>query len=358
MGKHKDILVDVPLPALSRRCVLYLGRPEGEASAQENGPLELAYEAFDEVGYRFIYAPGLVDGMSGEMAAYLFPGFDLPAARKVSDRLLDRIGCHGKSGFLYRYEGGVYFREIRKDFDKEVRSLVNLLLGSSTWNHRLPGGILGSFGNVFYSINEEFYFEEAEYDREISFSIRKRKQAVEEESKAAFVPEPELDAKTRALLREIDQFLEKHHLTLEELEILLGYTVKLSRLRVDRIGRIFMMDFGDKEVKMDHLTKMVYLFFLRHPEGMRMKEVSEHQEELLGLYMQITGRDALEKIKESIARHTDPFGPNLNISASRIRKAFKDLVGEKVARFYWLEGSRGESYSIELDRDYVIWQYP
>ena len=362
MRKHKDISVNVPVPALSRRCVMYLGKPEVVASALENGQLERACAAFSAVGYRFIYAPGLVEGVSGAMAEYLFPGFELPAAGWVSARLLERIGCPGKSGFLYRYQAGIYFREIGKDFDKEVRSLAEFLEGPSGREYRTTGGILGSLGrHIYYARLDQLDSLEAEYDREVSFSVKRRKKAaVADEAEAGFVPEtePELDEETRALLREIDRFLEKHHLTLEELEILLGYTVKLSPLRVDRNGRIFMTEFGNKEVKMDHLTKMVYLFFLRHPEGMRMKEVSEHQEELLGLYMQITGRDALEKIKESIARHTDPFGPNLNISASRIRKAFKDLVGEKVARFYWLEGSRGELYSIKLDRDYVIWQYP
>ena len=299
--------------------------------------------------------------MSGQMTEYLFPGFEMPAAGWVSERLLERIGCKGKSCFLYRYQAGIYYREIGKDFDQEVRSLVELLSEPSRRNYYAPGGFLRSLGRVWECHLEDFDDSEASFDREASFSIdRSKKVVVEAEAEPVQEPEPEsdLDPETVALLQEIDRFLEEHHLTLEELEILLGYTVKLSRLRIDRNGRIFMMDFGDKEVKMDHLTKMVYLFFLRHPEGVRMKEVSEHQEELLGLYMQITGRDALEKIKESIARHTDPFGPNLNISASRIRKAFKDLVGERVARFYWLEGSRGEAYTIKLDRDYVIWQYP
>ena len=53
----------------------------------------------------------------------------------------------------------------------------------------------------------------------------------------------------------------------------------------------------------------------------------------------------------------DPFGNNINVSISRIKKAFKDIVGDRIARFYYVDGSAGHPRSIALDRDLVIWMH-
>ena len=48
---------------------------------------------------------------------------------------------------------------------------------------------------------------------------------------------------------------------------------------ITRGGKIFLSDFLDDEtgnpieIKMDALTKMVYFFYLKHPEGVRIKDV-------------------------------------------------------------------------------------
>ena len=123
------------------------------------------------------------------------------------------------------------------------------------------------------------------------------------------------------------------------------------------------MDFLDthtkkpKEIKMDHLTKMVYFFYLKHPEGVRVKEIDNHIDELMHLYMGITGRDDKDAIRASILNHVGAYSNSINVSMSRIRTAFKNAVDESIARFYWIEGNSGEPYSIAIDRDYVIWEY-
>ena len=52
----------------------------------------------------------------------------------------------------------------------------------------------------------------------------------------------------------------------------------LSRLLVTKDYRLF---FGDDklEVKMRPICKAVYLLFLRHPEGIRFKELPDYREE-------------------------------------------------------------------------------
>ena len=131
-----------------------------------------------------------------------------------------------------------------------------------------------------------------------------------------------LDPHTREVLSEINRLLEVYDLTLDELEVIIGYTVKLSKMKITRNRSIIMTDFGNREIKMDHLTKMVYFFYLKHPEGVRFKEVDNYREQLIHIYMGITGRDDPQEIRNSVIGHIDPLGSGLRISASRIKKAF------------------------------------
>ena len=108
---------------------------------------------------------------------------------------------------------------------------------------------------------------------------------------------------------------------------------------------------------MDDLTKAIYYYYLRHPEGATLKELHEHQDEILKYYSGITGRDDMDGIRKSIENLLDPYANNLNVSMSRIKKAFRDVVGDRVARFYYIEGRSGEPRKILLDRDLVIWEH-
>ena len=173
----------------------------------------------------------------------------------------------------------------------------------------------------------------------------------------------ELDERTIYILSDIQRFLKEHNLTLDELRVIIGYRVKLSRMTITRTGKIYLKDFPDKytghpkEIKMDSLTKMLYFFYLKHPEGVRVKEVDSHIDELMHIYMGITGRDDKDAIRASIQGHVAPYNNSINVSMSRIKSAFKNQVDESVAKFYWVEGVSGEPYRVALDRDYVIWEY-
>ena len=122
-------------------------------------------------------------------------------------------------------------------------------------------------------------------------------------------------------------------------------------------GAIILPDFGGKEVKMDDLTKAIYFYYLKHPEGTRQKELQSHEEEILKYYMSITGRDDVRIIRKSLHNRLDPFGNSLNVSISRIKKAFKDIVGDRIAKFYYVDGRYNEPRKVALDRDYVIWDH-
>lgn len=164
------------------------------------------------------------------------------------------------------------------------------------------------------------------------------------------------DDKNRAFIKELEALQEKYGVTIEELEALLAYKVKLSRLRITRSHDIILEDFDHVEVKMDKLTKSVFLLYLKHPEGIRYKDLPDFEEELSEIYMSISGRSDLEAMKKSISDLTDTVMSNsINEKVSKAKKAFRNVVDERVAKFYYIDGKQGETKSIPLDRSLVIW---
>lgn len=169
--------------------------------------------------------------------------------------------------------------------------------------------------------------------------------------------ECDLDPKTKALLDEIEAIKVKYGITIEELEAVLSYRVKLSHLRITRHKEIILDDFDHREVKMDALTKSIFLLYLKHPEGIRYKELCDHRSELEEIYLSISGRSDLDSIRKSIDDLTDPITSNsINEKVSRAKKAFRDVVDVRIARFYYIDGRQGAAKRIALDRSLVIWE--
>lgn len=169
--------------------------------------------------------------------------------------------------------------------------------------------------------------------------------------------ECDLDPKTKALLDEIEAIKVKYGITIEELEAVLSYRVKLSHLRITRHKEIILDDFDHREVKMDALTKSIFLLYLKHPEGIRYKELCDHRSELEEIYLSISGRSDMYSIRKSIDDLTDPITSNsINEKVSRAKKAFREVVDVRIARFYYIDGRQGAAKRIALDRSLVIWE--
>ena len=167
----------------------------------------------------------------------------------------------------------------------------------------------------------------------------------------------DLDPKTKALLDEIEAIKVKYGITIEELEAVLSYRVKLSHLRITRHKEIILDDFDHREVKMDALTKSIFLLYLKHPEGIRYKELCDHRSELEEIYLSISGRSDMDSIRKSIDDLTDPITSNsINEKVSRAKKAFRNVVDVRIARFYYIDGRQGAAKRIALDRSLVIWE--
>ncbi len=134
---------------------------------------------------------------------------------------------------------------------------------------------------------------------------------------------------------------------------LLNYDQKLSRLHITKDYRIFLPDFNNLEIKMGPLPKAVFLLFLRHEEGIAFKCLSDHTDELIGIYNKISNRSSKETILDSILAITDPTNNSINEKCARVREAFVQHFDERIAQHYFITGARGEAKKIGLSRDLI-----
>ena len=136
----------------------------------------------------------------------------------------------------------------------------------------------------------------------------------------------------------------------------LSYRMTPSRMRITRAGRIFLDDYNGREVKMDTLSKTVYFLYLRHPEGIRFKELADHRDELESIYAGLSGRGDVEGMRRSIDDLVSPLSNSINEKVSKVKKAIRDVVDERVARHYYIDGAKGEARRVPLSRDMLVWE--
>ena len=131
---------------------------------------------------------------------------------------------------------------------------------------------------------------------------------------------------------------------------------QLSRLIITKDYRILLPDYNDIEVKMEPLVKAVYLLFLKHPEGILFKGLTDYREELLDIYKKLKPMGLNKRTIQSIEDVTNPLLNSINEKCARIRSAFVKEFDESLAKNYFVTGERGEAKKIALPRDLLIWE--
>lgn len=128
---------------------------------------------------------------------------------------------------------------------------------------------------------------------------------------------------------------------------------KLSRLVITDNYRIFLPDYEGAEVCLEPLHKAVYLLFLRHPEGIRFKELPDYREELADIYHSMKRKtQAKKKVERSIIDVTDPLNNSIIQKCARIREKFRKITPYEE---YIITGAKGEARRIALGRNLIEW---
>lgn len=123
-----------------------------------------------------------------------------------------------------------------------------------------------------------------------------------------------------------------------------------------RITRTLKVYVGDRELKIRPMAKAVLLLFLRHPEGIVLKQIGDYRKEMTAYYSRVMRSMDPDNVDRRIQRLLDIFSNELNVNISRVNAALSALVGPAEQKLYRVSGRAGEPKSIPLDRTLVIWE--
>ena len=136
----------------------------------------------------------------------------------------------------------------------------------------------------------------------------------------------------------------------------LKHQIKFSRITITKDCAVLLTDYDNKEVKMEPMTKAVFLLYLKHPEGIAFKQLPDYRKELADIYERIKPYGLNDRVLKSIEDVTNPVLNSINEKCSRVKAAFLPLVDASLVDHYYIIGKGGEEKKIILPRNLVIWE--
>lgn len=121
-----------------------------------------------------------------------------------------------------------------------------------------------------------------------------------------------------------------------------------------RITRGLRVYIGAAELKVRPMAKSILLLFLKHPEGIPLKQIPCYRAELSQLYGRVSRSSDPHEIDTRVTRMMDLFNNDLNVNIARVNKALSSLADN--AQLYQIRGKAGHAKGIYLDRKWVIWE--
>lgn len=127
-----------------------------------------------------------------------------------------------------------------------------------------------------------------------------------------------------------------------------------SRIKIDiEAKKIFLLDFGNLDIRLNPKELSLYLLFIQHEEGIALNSLIDHQEELFGIYQKISGRSNILEMHNTIRLLVNYLDGELNTNLSRIKSKFKKALGEEIAQKYYIQSLPSGVHGIPLDREGV-----
>ena len=359
-----------------RACIYYL--ISGRKFVMDDVQYDNIRDIVEGEGYELFYMPGVLPSLSKAVMKYNFPGvkidftqedFSMSVAHQLNINLGDDHAC------LVWYNDDLEIFEHTEPQDsfealhEQVYIKFNAVLESIDSDYSFSVGSADTAEEICdycqHLPMEEIEPSSCQRQSEENKSFWRSRIPVErnlyelcddidDEVESAPIFSPELDL----LAQEAKEAIDKLLLSGFSAEVIKGWLdqkVKLSRIRITKRNKILLVDY-DIEVKMGPLPKTVFLFFLRHPEGMRFVDLQDYKQEIYDIYSRLAVSDDLDKIKRSVDLLTNPFDNSINEKCTMIKYAFQKVVKDDIASNYYVSGKQGHTMKIPLDRTLVEWE--
>lgn len=304
-------------------------------------------QRFRKKNFNFVYTPKLSNAsVSSEDIHYMFPYLSNNAAIKIDNIDVESFKQHVKDGLI---AGPAMIHYLDEDCDSEsYRFSYRPLVPNSTvsladqfkWYIENVSNASGEHYRVIPPQGDEIAdacFNDGDVDSHNAYTYL-------------------FDDEDFNIVNEIKDrihILRKKGYQLGMLRKLVEEKPTLSRLVVDKDFRILLPDYNNTEITMPPLPKAVFLLFIKHPEGIAFKQLSDYYPELLDIYKQVSNRVVEKNILNSIRDITDPTKNSINEKCTRIREAFLSKFDYAYAHNYYITGKRGEPKKITLPRELI-----
>lgn len=338
------------------------------------------YEAiktkFSALGLNFIYPPFIKVSkiQVEEILSYYTPQFNyyqIPTLAKDSfgQKLLDNALQNAFKDF-----DTILNNNITETFKVNSEELLNLFeynchINSGLFFFKFNSGIIG-VSDYFYSNsdnNYELFFEEA-----IQYLSRNEWEdyALGDAMIGSFLPTVDYSEQLDEEAKEIVQDLENKLKELKDSGQLLflipvlkdllnkqSHTIdfnSISKMEIDYQNKI-QLPYFKKEVELSHLTKSIYFLFLKHPEGINLKELGNYKKELLTIYNSVSNQLDYDKMAKSIDDVINLETKAIYTHLSRIKSAFYKIMDASFAKYYIVSGSGVEDRKVLFETKDIIW---
>ena len=296
--------------------------------------------------------PYLQTGIDEKTISEIYQGIKSQLREPLEGGGLVKLDTEGTSNYPLSGKLSEQAEQLLQEIEKFADEISNERLRKS--NDLVLKSRYRADDNVCYSYDEESLVDEVaetrrEFDSGISFQIIS--DADDNFEYDAFRLADEIRSRIRLLQETGSLFLIGD--ILEEIQ---GVSTKLSSIFITNDYRIFLKDYGMKEVVMPPLAKSLYILFLRHPKGILFKKLIDYHDELLSIYRTIYVHENIDRAKRSIRAMTNPMDNSINEKCSHIRAAFLGVIADNLAENYYVTGKRGEAKKIILDRSMVEFQ--
>ncbi len=129
---------------------------------------------------------------------------------------------------------------------------------------------------------------------------------------------------------------------------------KDSRIKIDlEAKKVFLIDFGNLDVRLNPKELALYLLFLKYPDGIALNALVDYEYELFVSYQKISGRSNIQEMINTIHLLTNYLEGELSTTLSRIKNKFKKALGVELAGNYFIQNLPTGVHGIPLDREGV-----
>lgn len=147
------------------------------------------------------------------------------------------------------------------------------------------------------------------------------------------------------IIIQVLQIFEKIRVSLKFSQGFVG-SIRPKAIKVNAKGEIFL---DGMEISLTPLEKTIFIFFLKHSEGVRIAELSDYEEEIFGIYKKLKINPDPAIIKNLV----NIIDGNFNYNKSRLNANLRKKIGEPLANFYLISGVPGEEFRIPIPCDKV-----